>query len=114
MMKQQFRAASWSVRTLHIEAAIKQARAPGDAQQLLNRKQERLNHLKTARADKLSFIRYPKNVADALKEAPKLHVSGVIIHGSLDSVHLFAVAPNLAGNSNFNCERLYISNKGRL
>eukprot|EP00965_Chrysotila_dentata_P033415 1112191-Pleurochrysis_carterae.AAC.1 len=36
----------------------------------------------------------------------KLHVSDVIIHGTPDSVHLFACAPNLAGDSNLNCEFL--------
>eukprot|EP00965_Chrysotila_dentata_P108202 3573917-Pleurochrysis_carterae.AAC.1 len=53
------------------------------------------------------FPRVPKTSGDALKNAMKLHVSSVIIHGIPDSVHLFACAPNLAGDSNLNCECLY-------
>eukprot|EP00965_Chrysotila_dentata_P077449 2556503-Pleurochrysis_carterae.AAC.1 len=38
-----------------LEAEIKQAKASGDAQAVLNKKQERLDHHKLARADKLSY-----------------------------------------------------------
>ena len=42
----------------------------------------------------------------------KLHVAGVIIHGiPSDRVHLFSVAPNLAGNANLNIECLYMAFK---
>ena len=51
-----------------------------------------------------SFVRPPKNVSEPLKDAMKLHVLGVIFHGRADKVHLFPVAPNIAGNANLNCE----------
>ena len=53
-----------------------------------------------------SFVRPPKGAEDALRDALKLHVVGVIFHGNPDRVHLFAAAPHLSGNSNLNCECL--------
>eukprot|EP00965_Chrysotila_dentata_P193704 6175925-Pleurochrysis_carterae.AAC.1 len=32
------------------------------------------------------------------------HVVGIIFHGKPDSPHIFPAAPQLAGNSNLNCE----------
>eukprot|EP00965_Chrysotila_dentata_P070458 2328366-Pleurochrysis_carterae.AAC.1 len=42
-----------------------------------------------------SFTRDPKGTADELKEALKLHVLGLIIHGKTDNVNLFPAAPHL-------------------
>ena len=55
-----------------------------------------------------SFTRNPKNIDGQLKDAMKLHVTGVIFHGrAKDEVHLFACGPNLKGDSNLNIECLY-------
>eukprot|EP00965_Chrysotila_dentata_P086311 2848085-Pleurochrysis_carterae.AAC.1 len=57
-----------------------------------------------------SFLRPPHHIEDHLRDAMKLHVAGVIIHGiPFDRVHLFSVAPNLAGNANLNIECLYMT-----
>ena len=54
-----------------------------------------------------SWVRNPKEADELLSNAMKLHVIGVIFHGTPDDVHLFSAAPHLAGNSNLNCETLY-------
>eukprot|EP00965_Chrysotila_dentata_P052434 1739354-Pleurochrysis_carterae.AAC.1 len=52
-----------------------------------------------------SFIRPVKDISDALRDTIKLRIAGVIIHArTADHVHVFPVAPNLAGNANLNCE----------
>lgn len=57
-------------------------------------------------------MRPVKDIDEYLRDAMKLHVAGVIIHGiSSDRVHLFSVAPNLAGNANLNIECLYMAFK---
>ena len=56
-----------------------------------------------------SFIRNPKAAEEELKEAVKLHVVGLIFHGTPDTVHLFYAGPHLAGNSNLNIECIYRS-----
>ena len=52
-------------------------------------------------------MRNPKAADEELKEAVKLHVVGLIFHGTPDSVHLFYAGPHLAGNSNLNIECIY-------
>ena len=54
-----------------------------------------------------SFVRNPKDADEELKEAVKLHVVGVIFHGTPDHVHVLYAGPHLAGNSNLNIECLY-------
>eukprot|EP00965_Chrysotila_dentata_P254658 6211951-Pleurochrysis_carterae.AAC.2 len=51
-----------------------------------------------------SFARNPKAAHEQLKDAMTFHVVGLIFHGKPDSPHLFPAAPQLAGNSNLNCE----------
>eukprot|EP00965_Chrysotila_dentata_P230814 6198007-Pleurochrysis_carterae.AAC.2 len=47
-----------------------------------------------------SVVRPAQDIDEQQRDAMKLHVAGAIIHGiSSDRVHLFSVAPNLAGNS---------------
>eukprot|EP00965_Chrysotila_dentata_P206372 6183496-Pleurochrysis_carterae.AAC.1 len=53
-----------------------------------------------------SFCRNPKSAHEELKDAMTMHIVGVIFHGNPDRAHLFPAAPQLAGNSNLNCECL--------
>lgn len=48
--------------------------------------------------------RRPKDVDSLLKDALKLHVVGLIIHGKPDKRYLFWSYPYLPGNSNLNLE----------
>eukprot|EP00965_Chrysotila_dentata_P003905 127606-Pleurochrysis_carterae.AAC.1 len=51
-----------------------------------------------------SFARNPKAAHKELKDAMTMRVVGVIFHGNPDRAHLFLAAPQVAGNSNLNCE----------
>lgn len=50
--------------------------------------------------------RRPKDAEPLLKEALKLHITGVIIHGKPDKRFLFWSLPHLPGNANLNLECL--------
>lgn len=48
--------------------------------------------------------RVPKDVADEAKDALKLHVAGVIVHGRPDKKFMFWGLPHMPGNANLNIE----------
>lgn len=48
--------------------------------------------------------RKPKDIEPLLKDALKLHVTGVIVHGKPDKRYLFWSYPHLPGNANLNLE----------
>lgn len=48
--------------------------------------------------------RKPKDIDPLLREALKLHVTGVIIHGNPDKRYIFWSLPYMPGNANLNLE----------